>query len=92
MLQQNDPRAAVEAWYQTLLYATELKWAGRSFDPKWCSRSAYAALHLLLDHRWPDADQRGAAIIDAVEALKLPGGDGEFETVREEFYQRYLEN
>lgn len=90
--EQRDPAAAVRAYYRALLYAGELKRADRSFDPKWCSRSAYAALHLLLDHRWPDADQRGAAIIDAVEALKLPGGDGEFETVREEFYQRYLEN
>ena len=87
---QNDPRAAVEAWYQTLLYATELKWAGRSFDPKWCSRSAYSALNLLLTVQWPDADQRGAAIIDAVKMLGLPGGDAEFETVRTEFNDRFL--
>ena len=90
--EQRDPEAAVRAYYRALLYAGELKRARRSFDPKWCSRSAYAALHILLNNRWPDADQRGAAIIDAVKALELPGGDGEFEAVREEFNQRYLEN
>lgn len=87
---QNDPRAAVEAWYRTLLYAAELKRAGRIFDPKWCSRSAYSALNLLLTVPWPDADQRGAAIIDAVKKLGLPGGDAEFETVRTEFNDRFL--
>lgn len=89
--EQKDPEAAVSAYYRVLLYAAELKRSRRSFDPKWCSRSAYAALHILVNHRWPDADQRGAAIIDAVRALELPGGDAEFETVREEFKQRYLE-
>jgi tetratricopeptide (TPR) repeat protein len=87
---QGDPRAAVESWYQALLYAAELKRAGRIFDAKWCSRSAYSALNLLLTLPWPDADQRGAAILDAVKQLELPGGDAEFETVRREFNERYL--
>lgn len=86
---QKDTAAAVRAYHQALLFAGGLKRARRPFDPKWCSRSAYAALNLLLNHPLRNADQSGAAIIDAIEALELPGGDAEFETVRNEFYERY---
>ena len=89
---QNKPRAAFDAYYQALLYAGELKRAHISLDPKWCSRSAYAALNLLLRQRWSDADQRGAAVINAVKALGLPGGAAEFESVRKQFNERYLNN
>ena len=86
----NDPRAAYGAYHQALLYANTLKDARRPFDPKWCSRSAYAALNLLLTHRWPNADQMGAAIITLARALELPGGNAEFDAAQNEFNERFL--
>ena len=86
----NDPRAAYGAYHQALLYAKTLKDARRAFDPKWCSRSAYAALNLLLTHRWPNADQMGAAIITLARSLELPGGNAEFDAVQNEFNERFL--
>lgn len=93
---QHDPRGAVSAYHQALLYAGELKRTHRAFDRKWCSRSAYAALNILLDDRWknqwpwPDADQCGASIIDAMKQLGLVGGDAEFEALTDEFKKRYM--
>lgn len=94
--QLHDPRGAVSAYHQALLYAVELKRLQRTFDSKWCSRSAYAALNILLDERWKnqwpwsDADQCGAAIIDTMKQLELLGGDAEFEALANEFKKRYL--
>jgi len=88
----NDPRAAVNAYHQTLLYAGELRRAHRLPNPKWCSLSAYAALYLLLQQTWSDVDQRGAEILDAVSSLDLPGSRSEFEEVRKKFSKRHLNN
>ena len=89
----HDPRGAVSAYHQALLYAAERKRLKLAFDPKWCSRSAYAALNILRDERlkknqwpWPDADQCGAAIIDAMKQLDLLGGD-EYKALKEVFKQ-----
>ena len=89
---RNDPQAAYEAYVDTLRYAKKLKDEERSFDRKLCSLGAYAALNLLLNRQqpWPDADQKGAAVIRLVKSLALPGGDAEFEAVRKEFNKRYL--
>lgn len=83
--------AAVDAFYQTLLYARELKRAGRQFDPKWCVRSVQEGLRLLLgSDAPPDAMQRAMRIIDAAKVLELPGGDAQFDALKDEFNERYL--
>ena len=87
---QNDPSKAVRAYGQTLEFAIELKRLGRAFEPRWCLRSAYEALQILLTCGWPDADQRGAEIIEKVRQLELPGGDREFDVVLTEFKKRCL--
>ena len=87
---KNDPQGAYTAYRQVLRQARRLKAEGRLFNPKWCSRSAYAALHLVLDRKWPNADQLGSAIIRDMRFLELPGGDAEVEAVEEEFKKRHL--
>ena len=83
---------AVDAFHQTLLYARELKRAGRPFDPQWCVRGVQEALLLLLhgDDAPPDAMQRAERIIAAAKLLGLSGGDEQLEKLKNEFNERYM--
>ncbi len=81
---------ALDAYYQALLFAGVLKKNNIPFEAAWCSRSAYAALRLLMDSGVPGRLQRGSRIIEAYRKLELPGSDAEFEALRKEFTELYL--
>ena len=81
---------ALDAYYQTLLYARTLRQRGIPFESSWCSRAAYAALRLLLDSGSPGRFQWGTRVMNAYRQLGLPEGNAEFEALKQEFTERYL--
>lgn len=87
---RGDRIRALDAYYRNLLYAGTLRQSGIPFDASWCSRSTHAALRLLLDSDVPGRFQRGTRVMNAYRKLALPGADAEFEKLKDEFTERYL--